>query len=87
MIKAWRRHPTLLERLPLDVEYPSQVPPPVTIMVEDGNGPGPYGAKGLGEGGLMPVAPAIGNAIDDAVGIRMRELPITPERLWREMRK
>lgn len=57
----------------------------VTIMLEDGNGPGPYGSKGLGEGGLMPVAPAIGNAIEDAVGVRMRELPITPERLWRAL--
>ena len=57
-----------------------------TILVEDGNGPGPYGSKGLGEGGLMPVAPAIGNAIEDAVGVRVRELPITPERMWRAMR-
>ena len=58
-----------------------------TIMVEEANGPGPYGSKGLGEGGLMPVAPAIGNAIEDAVGVRVRELPITPERMWRAMRE
>ncbi len=58
-----------------------------TIMVEDANGPGPYGSKGLGEGGLMPVASAIGNAIEDAVGVRVRELPVTPERMWQAIRK
>lgn len=56
-----------------------------TILVEAQNGPGPYGSKGLGEGGLMPVAPAIANAIQNAAGVRMLELPITPEKLWRAM--
>jgi CO/xanthine dehydrogenase Mo-binding subunit len=53
-----------------------------TILVENGNGPGPFGAKGTGEGGLMPVAPAIGNAVYQATGVRFHDLPITPERLW-----
>jgi CO/xanthine dehydrogenase Mo-binding subunit len=53
-----------------------------TILVENGNGPGPFGAKGTGEGGLMPVAPAIGNAVYQATGLRFYDLPITPERLW-----
>jgi xanthine dehydrogenase molybdenum-binding subunit len=42
---------------------------------------GPFGAKGVGEPGMVGIAPAIANAIYDAVGVRMRELPITPERL------
>ena len=78
-------NPNLVDyRLPSFKSMPESF---VTIMLEDGNGPGPYGAKGLGEGGLMPVAPAIGNAIADAVGVRMRELPITPERLWHALQK
>ncbi len=42
---------------------------------------GPFGAKGVGEPGLVPTAPAIGNAIFDAVGVRIRDLPITPEKV------
>ncbi len=42
---------------------------------------GPFGAKGVGEPGLVPTAPAIANAIYDAVGVRIRDLPITPEKL------
>ncbi len=54
-----------------------------TILVESHNGPGPFGAKGTGEGGLMPVAAAIGNAVFRATGLRMYDLPLTPERVWR----
>ena len=42
---------------------------------------GPYGAKGVGEPGLVPTAPAIANAIYDAIGVRIRDLPITPEKV------
>ena len=47
---------------------------------------GPYGAKGVGETGSFAVAPAIANAIDDAVGVRLTELPITPEAVYRALR-
>jgi CO/xanthine dehydrogenase Mo-binding subunit len=57
-----------------------------TILVENRNGPGPFGAKGTGEGGLLPVAPAIGNAVYQATGIRLYDLPLTPERVWRALR-
>jgi len=59
--------------------------PPVfdTILIENGDGPGPYGAKGVGEGGIVAVAPAVANAIYNATGVRIRELPLTPERVWR----
>jgi CO/xanthine dehydrogenase Mo-binding subunit len=53
-----------------------------TILVENHNGPGPFGAKGTGEGGLLPVAPAIGNALYKATGVRLYQLPLTPERVW-----
>ena len=58
-----------------------------TILVENQNGPGPFGSKGTGEGGLLPVAPAIGNAVCQATGIRMYDLPLTPERVWRALGK
>ncbi|HEY7711734.1 MAG TPA: xanthine dehydrogenase family protein molybdopterin-binding subunit [Candidatus Entotheonella sp.] len=57
-----------------------------TVLLQNGNGPGPYGAKGVGEGGIFCVAPAIGNAIARATGVRLYELPLTPERVWRALR-
>jgi CO/xanthine dehydrogenase Mo-binding subunit len=52
-----------------------------SILVENADGPGPYGAKGIGESGLMPTAPAIANALARAIGVRLKELPLTPERV------
>jgi CO/xanthine dehydrogenase Mo-binding subunit len=57
------------------------VVPMEAVIVEDPDPAGPFGAKGIGEPGLVPIAPAIANAIYDAVGIRMTDLPITPEKL------
>ena len=57
-----------------------------TILMENHNGPGPFGAKGTGEGGLLPVAPAIGNAVYRATGVRFYDLPLTPEKVWRALR-
>jgi xanthine dehydrogenase molybdenum-binding subunit len=48
---------------------------------------GPFGAKGVGEPGLVPTAPAIANAIYNAVGIRIRDLPITPEKILEALKK
>lgn len=56
-----------------------------TVLVESHNGPGPFGAKGTGEGGLLPVAAAIGNAVYHATGVRFYDLPLTPERVWRRL--
>ncbi|MFQ5484350.1 MAG: xanthine dehydrogenase family protein molybdopterin-binding subunit, partial [Desulfobacterales bacterium] len=50
-------------------------------VIETFDKDGPYGAKGIGEPGCVPTAPAIANAIYDAVGVRIRDLPITPERV------
>jgi CO/xanthine dehydrogenase Mo-binding subunit len=55
-------------------------------IVENGDGPGPFGAKGCGEGALAAVPAAIVNALADA-GVPMNELPLTPERVWRRIRE
>ena len=56
-----------------------------TVLLEPGEGPGPYGAKGIGENPLGPVAPAIANAVADAVGARVKSLPITSEKVYRAL--
>ncbi|MCF8108080.1 MAG: xanthine dehydrogenase family protein molybdopterin-binding subunit [Desulfohalobiaceae bacterium] len=49
--------------------------------IETNDQAGPFGAKGVGEPGLVPVAPAVANAVYDAVGVRIKDLPITPEKI------
>jgi len=58
-----------------------------TVLVENEDGPGPHGARGMGEGGLVSVAPAITNALARGKGIRIKDLPLTPERVWRALRE
>ncbi len=58
-----------------------------TVLIENEDGPGPLGAKGMGEGGILPVAPAVANALARRYGVRIRELPITPEAVWRALRE
>jgi CO/xanthine dehydrogenase Mo-binding subunit len=48
---------------------------------------GPFGAKGIGESGSFAVAPAVANAIEDAVGVRLTRLPLTPEAVLRAIRE
>jgi CO/xanthine dehydrogenase Mo-binding subunit len=57
-----------------------------TSLIESGDGPGPFGARGGGEGAILPVAPAVANALFQGWGIRIKELPLTPERVWRALR-
>lgn len=57
-----------------------------TTIVETPQPGGPYGAKGIGEVGLNPIAPAISNAIFDAVGVRLRSLPMTPDKVLAALR-
>jgi CO/xanthine dehydrogenase Mo-binding subunit len=66
-----------------DVKMPTirDIPELITVLVESPGGNGPYGAKTIGEQPLPPVAPAIANAIQDAVGIRIQDLPITSEKV------
>ena len=58
-----------------------------SALIENRDGPGPYGAKGMGESGIVSIAPAVGNALYRASGTRIRELPLTPERVWRALQK
>lgn len=69
--------PTIHEMdFPIDLEF-----------IETNDSFGPFGAKGVGEPGLVPTAPAIANAIYNAVGIRIRDLPITPEKILNALKR
>ena len=57
-----------------------------SAAVENEDGPGPYGAKGVSEGGLLSVQSAVGSAVADATGVVIRDLPLTPEHVWRSIR-
>ena len=61
------------------------IPALQTVVLESESGPGPYNAKGIGENPTGPVAPAIANAVADAVGVRIRDLPITAEKVYRAL--
>jgi len=61
------------------------VPELKTILIESGDGVGPFGAKGVGEPSVCSVAPAIANAVCDAIGIRIYDLPLTPEKIVRAL--
>jgi CO/xanthine dehydrogenase Mo-binding subunit len=70
-------------RVPRFTDLPDQFH---SVLIENGDGPGPYGAKGMGESGIVSVAPAVGNALYRATGVRIRQLPLTPERVWRALK-
>ena len=63
------------------------IPEVVPIIVEDSEPTGPFGAKGVGEPALIPTAPAILNAIADAIGQRIYHLPANLERVLEAIRK
>lgn len=69
---------TLTYRVPLAQDLPADF---TSITQAQGHGPGPFGAKGMGEGGMLPIAPAIANAIFDATGVRITALPLNPPRV------
>ncbi len=58
-----------------------------SVLIENEDGTGPFGAKGIGEGGLIPTSPAIASAVWEAMGAQPHELPMTPERVWRLLGK
>ena len=69
-------------RIPTFKDLPSSME---SVLVENGDGPGPGGAKGSGEGGLLATSPAIAAAISQATGVVIRDLPLSPERVWQAM--
>jgi 4-hydroxybenzoyl-CoA reductase subunit alpha len=77
-------NPNLAEyKIPTCMDVPNMDP----VVVESGEPNGPYGAKEVGEGGIMPTIPAIMNAVYDATGVRFRELPLSPERVLLAMQQ
>ena len=70
-------------KIPGFLDLPHDIENDIVDAQEHG---GPFGAKGVGESGTFGVSPAIANAIEDAVGVRLTELPLTPEALYRALR-
>ena len=76
---------TLLDyQLPSVKDMPAKITP---IIVESPHRTGPFGAKGVGETAMIPLAPAVANAVRDATGIRFTRLPLTPERVSDALRE
>jgi CO/xanthine dehydrogenase Mo-binding subunit len=71
-------------RIPTSMDLPLEL---VSDMVENADGPGPYGAKGMSEGALLCVAAAVAGAVREASGAVIRDLPLSPERVWRALQE
>ena len=85
--QAFRRLPkkrsnALVHKMPSLLEYKSltfqEMPPVTTYLIEDPDPRGPFGGKEVGQGPLLPIMPAVANAIYDAVGVRVDQVPIHP---------
>ena len=74
----------LTYRVPLAEDLPREF---ITITQEQGHGPGPFGAKGAGEATILPIASAVANAVHDAIGVRITELPITPVKILEALQR
>lgn len=70
-------------RIPTSMDLPLWME---SAAIENEDGPGPYGSKGVSESGLLSVASAVGSAVADATGVVIRTLPLTPESVWRHIR-
>jgi len=79
----------LVHKFPSILEYKSptslDMPDVVTELIEEPDPRGPFGAKEVGQGPLLPVMPAVANAVYDAVGVRVDEVPITPEKVMKAL--
>ncbi|HEV1993936.1 MAG TPA: molybdopterin cofactor-binding domain-containing protein [Candidatus Acidoferrum sp.] len=75
----------LVHKFPSILEYKSptslDMPDVVTVLIEEPDPRGPFGAKEVGQGPLLPIMPAVANAVYDAIGVRIDEVPITPEKI------
>jgi 4-hydroxybenzoyl-CoA reductase subunit alpha len=79
----------LVHKFPSMLEYKSptslDMPEVFTELVEEPDPRGPFGAKEVGQGPLLPIMPAVANAVYDAVGVRIDEVPITPEKIMKAL--
>jgi CO/xanthine dehydrogenase Mo-binding subunit len=79
----------LVHKFPSMLEYKSpttlDMPEVFTELVEHPDPRGPFGAKEVGQGPLLPVVPAVANAVYDAIGVRIDEIPITPEKILKAL--
>jgi 4-hydroxybenzoyl-CoA reductase subunit alpha len=92
--QAFRRLPArlsqaLVHKFPSLLEYKSltslDMPEIVTDLIEHPDAEGPFGAKEVGQGPLLPIMPAVANAVYDAVGVRVDQIPVTPEKILRAL--
>lgn len=93
---AYRRLPRKLSdaqvhKFPSALEYKSptsaDMPEVVTYLIEQPDANGPFGAKEVGQGPLLPIMPAVANAVYDAVGVRVDEVPVTPEKILKALKE
>lgn len=71
-------------RILTSMDVPTEM---ISDSIENADGPGPFGIKGVSEGGLLATSAAVGAAVTDAVGVNVRDLPITPESIWRAIKE
>ncbi|MCA1636344.1 MAG: molybdopterin-dependent oxidoreductase [Acidobacteria bacterium] len=87
---VYRANRNVVHKFPSMLEYKSpttlEMCDVITYLVEDADPNGPFGAKEVGQGPLLPVMPAVANAVFDAVGVRVDEVPITPEKVLAALR-
>jgi 4-hydroxybenzoyl-CoA reductase alpha subunit len=88
---AYRGNRFGVHKIPSMLDYKSltakDMPEVITWLVGDPDPNGPFGAKEAGQGPLLPIMPAIANAIFDAVGVRVDEVPVTPEKVFEAMER
>jgi 4-hydroxybenzoyl-CoA reductase alpha subunit len=84
-----KRSPAMVHKFPSLLEYKSptslDMPEIITYLIEEPDPKGPFGAKEVGQGPLLPIMPAVANAVYDAVGVRVDENPITPEKILKAL--
>jgi 4-hydroxybenzoyl-CoA reductase alpha subunit len=88
---TYRANRNVVHKFPSMLEYKSPTTLEMcdvkTYLIEDPDPNGPYGAKEVGQGPLLPVPPAVANAVYNAVGVRIDEVPITPEKVLKALRE
>ncbi|HKE57535.1 MAG TPA: molybdopterin cofactor-binding domain-containing protein [Pyrinomonadaceae bacterium] len=88
---VYRGNRNVVHKFPSLLEYKSPTTMEMcdvkTYLIEDPDPNGPYGAKEVGQGPLLPIPPAVANAVYDAVGVRIDEVPLTPEKVLKALRE